>query len=79
MMKLGLLGRSVNVMQGEEKYRKRYFCALTQECVHMDITVSVDESEQYIVDWGGGRELGPCPHMVTDGLCHLFFVFPGIV
>lgn len=45
----------------------------------MDVTVSVDESEQYIVDWGGGRELGPCPHMVTDGLCHLFFVFPGIV
>lgn len=48
----------------------------------MHITVSVDKSEQYIVDWGGGRELGPCPPrptMVTDGLCHLFIVFPGIV
>ena len=49
-------------------------------CMH--ITVSVDKSEQYIVDWGGGRELGPCPPRptrVTDGLCHLFIVFPGIV
>ena len=34
-------------------------------CMH--ITVSVDKSEQYIVDWGGGRELGPCPPPPNHG------------
>lgn len=61
MRKLGLLGRSMNVTEGEEKYQKRYFCALTQECVCTHITVSVDESKQYGVDGGGWHELGPCP------------------
>lgn len=80
MRKLGLLGRSMNVTEGEEKYQKRYFCALTQECVCTYLTVSVDESKQYVVDGGGWHELGPCPlTMVIAGLRHRFIVVPGIV
>lgn len=59
--KLGLLGRSMNATEGEEKYQKRHFCALTKEYACNHITVSVDESKQYIADWGGGANWGPGP------------------
>lgn len=30
---------------GEEKYQKRYFCAVTRGRAHMHVTMSMDKSE----------------------------------
>lgn len=60
MRKMGLLGRSLDVTEGE-KHQKRHLCALSQEYACIHITVSMGESKQYRVDWGGGSTWGPAP------------------